>query len=236
MPKLGVNIDHVATLRQARQGRVPEVWRAAKEAEAGGADGITIHLREDRRHIQDWDLGQIRRNCRLPINLEMALDSEIIQIALHFKPEKVCLVPERRRELTTEGGLDILKKQKELGRLIPRLQSKKIEVSLFVNPYPEQIRIAAKLEADAVELHTGRYAEAKGQNQKRELERLKKAVVLARHLGLQVNAGHGLNYQNVFPVARIPGMKELNIGHAIVSRAVFTGMRRAVKEMKRRMQ
>ncbi len=234
--KLGVNIDHIATLRQARRGQTPSPALAACEAKAGGADGITIHLREDRRHIQDDDLPQVRKLCKLPVNLEMALCDEIIEIALKIRPEKVCLVPERRQELTTEGGLDVLSYSEKLQKVVPRFQRKKIKVSLFIDPSPRQIIAAARVGADTVELHTGTYADARGAKKKAELQRIQKAARLAHEMGLKVHAGHGLDYENTKPIAKIPEIEELNIGFSIVSRAVFTGMRQAVRDMKKIMQ
>ena len=232
-PKLGVNIDHVATLRQARGGKVPNPALAAAQAQKGGADGITLHLREDRRHIQDFDLTAVRRACRLPINLEMALDPEIIRIARRFCPEKVCVVPEKRRELTTEGGLDVLSKEKLLRQVIAGMHRKKIQVSLFLDPSLRQIEAASRVGADAVEIHTGAYAHSGSAAGIRELKRIRQAARLAKSLGLRVHAGHGLDYKNVRAIARIPGIEELNIGHSIVCRAVFVGMKQAVREMKR---
>ncbi len=234
MIRLGVNIDHVATVRQARGGKFPDTVQAALEAKKGGAQGITIHLREDRRHIQDSDLGRLKRALRLPLNLEMALHSEIIKIALHSRPEKVCIVPERRREVTTEGGLNVLQKKKRLKKVIPQLIRKGIEVSLFIDPDKKQIRAAQEVGAEVVELHTGAYANADGRKKKSELVRLKRGAIEARRLGLRVNAGHGLDYQNVGPVARLPYIQELNIGHAIVARSIFVGMKQAVQEMKQK--
>ncbi|MBI3306864.1 MAG: pyridoxine 5'-phosphate synthase [Candidatus Omnitrophica bacterium] len=232
MPKLGVNIDHVATLRQARGGKVPSPKLAASEAQKGGADGITLHLREDRRHIQDFDLGEVRKSCSLPLNLEMALHPEIIRIALNFRPEKICIVPERRQEVTTEGGLDAVKNEKILQRVIPQFKKKKIEVSLFIGPSLKQIEMARKTGADAIEIHTGHYANVHKGKHPAELLKIGKAAAFARSLGLLVNAGHGLDYENVSAICCIPGIHELNIGHSIVSRAVFVGMREAVREMK----
>lgn len=234
MPLLGVNIDHVATLRQARGGHVPSPKEAAVEAQKGGADGMTIHLREDRRHIQDFDLPLIKKVCRVPLNLEMALHPEIVEIALKLRPEKVCIVPERRREVTTEGGLDAISNRKILEKVIPRFRAKKIEVSLFLNPSLEQIQLAADLGADAIEIHTGKYADTGGKAHQRELLRIKEAAKHTHSWGLKVNAGHGLNYENVGAIAGIPEVSELNIGHSIVSRAVFVGLREAVREMKLR--
>jgi len=236
MTQLGVNIDHVATLRQVRGGRHPSPALAAKLVQTAGADQITIHLREDRRHIQDHDLFEIRRIVRVPLNLEMALNHEILRIALRARPQKVCVVPERRQELTTEGGLDAAARKKILQRFIPKLHKRNIEVSLFINPVRKQVKAAWQVRADAVELHTGAYANAKGARKKAELNRLRKAAWYAHQLGLQVNAGHGLDYENVKAVARIPEIEELNIGHSIVSRAVFTGLRQAVGKMKKLIQ
>lgn len=233
---LGINIDHIATLREARGGIEPSTLQAVREAVRGGANGITVHLREDRRHIQDHDVYEIKKMCRVPLNLEMALHPEIIRIALKVKPEKVCLVPEKRRELTTEGGLDLTPKQKKLKTVIPQFHQKKIEVSLFIDPDEKQIRIAAEVGADAVEIHTGSYANARGRKKQKELLRIKRGAGLAHQLGLKVHAGHGLNYTNTRAVARIPEITELNIGHSIVSRAVFTGLWEAVSEMKNLMK
>ena len=234
MAKLGVNIDHVATLRQARKGTRPDPLEAAREAVRGGADGITVHLREDRRHIQDSDLRRLKQAVRRPLNLEMALHPEIIRIARKLRPEKACLVPERRQEITTEGGLDAVKNRQILRRVIPSLQSKGIEVSLFIDPEIRQVRSASALEADAVELHTGAYANAGPRKKPAELTRLRRAALEAHRLGLKVNAGHGLDYKNTPAVARLPYIDELNIGHSIVARSVFVGIHRAVQEMKKR--
>lgn len=232
MPKLGVNIDHLATLRQARKEGIPDLAAAVLEAEAGGADGITMHLREDRRHIQDRDLPLVRKACDLPINMEMALHPEIISIALKFRPEKVCMVPEKRQELTTEGGLNVIRKTSLLQRTIPKFHQKKIQVSLFIDPAPDQIKRAAELGADAIEIHTGTYANTKGQSQKRELQRIQHSTKMAKQWGLKVHAGHGLNYQNGEAIARIQEIEELNIGFSIIARSVFVGLKRAVLEMK----
>lgn len=232
MVKLGVNVDHVATLRQARGGTVPDPLLAAREAEKGGADGITMHLREDRRHIQEFDLWRVKRAVRLPLNLEMSAHPEIVRIALRLCPEKVCFVPEKRRELTTEGGLDVAQKKDLLRRLLPKFRAKEIEVSLFIDPDHRQVRTAKAVGAHAVELHTGTYANAKGSRRRSELLRLRKAAIEAHRLGLQVHAGHGLDYENTRAVAKLPYLKELNIGHSIVSRSVVVGMREAVREMK----
>lgn len=231
MIKLGVNVDHVATLREARGGKVPDPVEAALEAEKGGADGITVHLREDRRHIQDSDLWKLKRTLRKPLNLEMALHPEIVKIALKLHPEKCCLVPEKRQELTTEGGLDAAEKKDTLKKVVPRLRKKGIEVSLFIDPEIRQVRTASEVGADTVELHTGTYANAGRRRKVRELARLRRAAIEAHRLGLKVNVGHGLDYENVRSVARLPHICEANIGHSIVSRAVFVGMREAVREM-----
>lgn len=231
---LGVNIDHVATVRQARRGFYPDPAAAAKEAVLGGADQITLHLREDRRHIQDHDLVLVRQSVRVPINLEMALHPAVVKIALAYRPEKACLVPERREELTTEGGLDVSAAEARLRPVIRKLQMEKVSVSLFIAAEAKQIRAAARLGADAVELHTGTYAEAAGAKQKQELSRIKKGARLAKSLGLIVHAGHGLNYKNVGAICRIPEIDEVNIGHSIVARAMMTGMRAAVLEMKKK--
>ncbi|MDD5217319.1 MAG: pyridoxine 5'-phosphate synthase [Candidatus Omnitrophica bacterium] len=234
--KLGVNIDHIATVRQARGGVEPSPFLAALQAQAGGADGITVHLREDRRHIQDHDVTDVQKVIRITLNLEMSLNPGIVKIALKVSPEKVCLVPEKRRELTTEGGLDVCANEKLLKRLMPEFHRRKIEVSLFIDPSKKQIRAAGRVHADTIEIHTGAYANASGARQRREWMRIKRAAKLATQLGLQVNAGHGLNYENVDKIAAIPEIRELNIGHAIVSRALFVGLKTAVREMKQAMR
>jgi pyridoxine 5-phosphate synthase len=233
---LGVNLDHVATLRQARRGTAPDLEMAVQEAEKGGADGITVHLREDRRHIQESDVWMIRRVSLLPLNLEMSLAPDIVQFALKVKPVKVCLVPEKRKELTTEGGLNAVGQMRRLLRVIPKLREKGIEVSLFIAPSLKQLEAARKAGADVVELHTGCFANRKGSAQKKELERLIKASRFAHELGLTVNAGHGLNLENVKAMHRLPYLSEVNIGHSIISRAVFVGLREAVREMKKALQ
>ncbi len=231
--KLGVNIDHVATLRQARGGDEPSVLEAALEAEQGGADSITVHLREDRRHIQDADVFELLEKIYIPLNLEMSVSSEILKVALKVKPPKACLVPEKRKELTTEGGLDLFSKRSPLIRTIDALLAKKIEVSLFIDPVEKQVREAARLGAYAIEIHTGSYANAAGKEKEREFFRVREAARLGRKLGLQVHAGHGLNYENIFPLLAVREILEFNIGHSIVSRAVFVGLSRAVQEMKK---
>lgn len=233
MIRLGVNIDHVATIRQARGGREPDpVWAAAL-AELGGADGITVHLREDRRHIQDRDVRLLRETVQVRLNLEAAAEPGIVAIALEVGPDQVTFVPERRAELTTEGGLDVVGQRDRLAEAVARCRDAGIAVSLFIDPDPAQVAASAELGAVAVELHTGRYAEVpEGAARAAELEALARAgrETVAARMGL--HAGHGLNYQNVADVARIAGMAELNIGHSIVSRAVFVGLERAVREMK----
>jgi pyridoxine 5-phosphate synthase len=233
MPRLGVNIDHVATLRQARGGREPDPVWAAVLCELAGADAITVHLREDRRHIQDRDVRLLRETVRVRLNLEMSVAPEIVTFALQTRPEQVTLVPERRTELTTEGGLDVAGQFDRVAPVVERCRDAGLEVSLFIDPDPAQVEAAHRAGAKAVELHTGRYADAPTpRDQARELGALAiaGAETIARGLGL--HAGHGLNYQNVGPVALIDGMLELNIGHSIVSRAVLVGMDAAIREMK----
>lgn len=230
---LGVNIDHIATVRQARGIRYPDPVQAAIEAEQAGADGITLHLREDRRHIQDHDVRRIRDVLQTRMNLEIAVTEEMLLIGEQVRPEHVCLVPERRQEVTTEGGLDVQGLMASVAPACERLGRTGIEVSLFIDPEPDQITAAVQAGAPVVELHTGAYADAATpEAMALELERLRRCVAFARELGLTVNAGHGLNYQNVEPVAMIAGINELNIGHAIVARALFTGLQPAVREMK----
>lgn len=231
--KLGVNIDHVATLRQARGTPYPSPIEAALLAEAAGADLITLHLREDRRHIQDADVFTLRPLLKTRMNLEMAVTEEMIGIALKVRPQDVCLVPERRQELTTEGGLDVAGQMDRMRDACQRLGAAGIRVSLFIDAEARQLEAARAVGAPIVEIHTGRFAEAEGPLAVEELERIRRAVVRGLDLGLQVNAGHGLHYQNVQAVAAIPGVEELNIGHAIVAQAIFTGWTPAVSEMKR---
>ena len=233
MPRLGVNIDHVATLRQARGGREPDPVWAAAQAELGGADGITVHLREDRRHIQDRDLTVLRETVRTRLNLEIAIDPSVVEIAIKVRPEQVTLVPERRAELTTEGGLDVVGQFDRVAAAVARCRDAGLEVSLFVGPDPAQVEASLRAGAHAVELHTGRYADATTPSeQARELGALAVAGARAVSCGLRLHAGHGLNYQNVGPVALIDDVAELNIGHSIVARAVFAGLERAVRDMK----
>lgn len=233
MIKLGVNIDHVATIRQARRTVEPDPVAAAALCELAGADGITVHLREDRRHIQDRDVEILRKTIRTRLNLEMAVADAIVSCAERVRPDSVCLVPEKREEVTTEGGLNVLGGEREIGRAVERLASAGFIVSIFIDPVEEQIRAAGRCGAAFVELHTGRYADAKtGDDQARELEKLTAMGELAHAAGLRVNAGHGLTYWNVRPALRIPHLEELNIGHSIISRAVLVGLERAVREMR----
>lgn len=229
---LGVNIDHVATLRQARRGQAPSVVQAALVAEQGGADAITIHLREDRRHIQDRDVELLAELIGTRMNLELAVTDEMLTIAEHIRPSDVCLVPERREELTTEGGLDVRGARDRVAEACQRLAASGIRASLFIDPEPDQLAAARDCAAPVVELHTGAYADARGADQLRELARLREAVACGLDLGLVVNAGHGLNYHNVQAVAALEGICELNIGHSIVARSVFVGLEQAVREMK----
>ncbi|NWF52824.1 MAG: pyridoxine 5'-phosphate synthase [Nitrospirae bacterium] len=229
---LGVNVDHVATIRQARRGIEPDPIMAATLAILGGADGITIHLREDRRHIQDRDLKILREVVPVELNLEMASTKEMVGIAINTKPDLVTLVPEKRQELTTEGGLDVKNKRRLIQDVIKKIQDNGMPVSLFINPDHHDITISKEIGTDMVEIHTGMYAEAKGKKQEKELLRIMNAVKHAIDIGLVVNAGHGLNYFNVSKIASIKDIRGLYIGHSIVSRAVLVGMERAVREMK----
>ncbi|EPC03923.1 pyridoxine 5'-phosphate synthase [Litchfieldella anticariensis FP35 = DSM 16096] len=230
---LGVNIDHVATLRQSRGTRYPDPVQAALLAEEAGADGITVHLREDRRHIQERDVRLLQEVLNTRMNLEMAVTEEMIALAEEVCPPHVCLVPEKREELTTEGGLDVVGNREIITMACERLAAAGCEVSLFIDPEPEQIRAAYAVGAPVIELHTGAYAEARGAAARLEHARIAAAAELAGELGLTVNAGHGLNYHNVEAIAAIPGLHELNIGHAIIARALFVGLKEAVAEMKR---
>jgi pyridoxine 5-phosphate synthase len=234
MPELGVNIDHVATVRQARRANEPDpVWAAAL-AELGGADGITLHLREDRRHILDRDLRVLRETVAVKLNLEMACSDEIVAIACQVKPDQVTLVPERREEVTTEGGLDLCAQRNRVAEIVARLRGAGIAVSLFLDPHARQIEAAAGLGAAAVELHTGQYALARSAAEReKELVNLSTEGAHVRRLGMALHGGHGLTYRNVGPVAAIEGMHELNIGHSIVARAIMVGFEPAVREMKR---
>lgn len=230
MLKLGVNIDHIATVRQARLGTEPSPLLGASVCEAAGCFGITAHLREDRRHILDSDIEALVKKVK-NLNMEMAVTDEMIEIALMTKPHSVCLVPEKREELTTEGGLDLIALTEKLTIAIPRFQKNGIIVSLFIDPEEKQIRVASELGADYIELHTGAFANASGKEQDKELDRLIAGAKLAHSLGIKVNAGHGIDYFNVQKIKQIPHLRELNIGHSIIARAIFTGMNDAVTEM-----
>ncbi|MBN1622527.1 MAG: pyridoxine 5'-phosphate synthase [Endomicrobiales bacterium] len=239
MPKLGVNIDHIATIRQARREKEPDIVRAASVCESAGADSITVHLREDRRHIQDEDVRSLKKSIKTKLNLEMSIAKEIVDIAADVKPDYVCLVPEKREELTTEGGLDILSQKDAIASVVEKLKKKGIKVSIFIDPEENQIKAASDIKADCIELHTGAYAGVFKLNPsdknriKQEFLRLEKAGNLACSLGLILNAGHGLDYKNVVPVAKIKGMNELNIGFSIIAHAAFVGLKAAVKEMRK---
>jgi len=242
--RLGVNIDHVATLRQARYATMPESKNAEPDpvaiagiCERAGAHGITVHLRADRRHIQDRDIERLRENIVTKLNFEMGNTPEIVDIALRIQPDEVCLVPEKRQEVTTEGGLDLVANQKELSGTLKRLHSAGVRISMFIDPAPEQVDAAAALGADIVELHTGKLANAYSEKiVQQELERLRDAAIRAAKAKLQVNAGHGINYRNIALIHKIPHLVELNIGHAIVSRALLAGFENAVREMLALMQ
>jgi pyridoxine 5-phosphate synthase len=231
VPKLHVNVDHVATLRQARRESFPDPVEWALAAERAGAEGITCHLRKDRRHIQDDDVKRLRARIATRLNLESSLERDIVDFACRIRPDAVCLVPEDRREVTTEGGLDVIAERSRLSRAVPLLARRGAEVSLFVDPDLVQIAAAAEVGAHFVELHTGRYANAKGTKRRHEFARLRTAAVFAREHGLRVNAGHGLDYDNVSPVAALPHVEELNIGFAIVARALDVGVAEAVRRM-----
>ena len=232
MAKLGLNIDHVATVRQARGGMEPDPVTAAAIGEMAGAEGITIHLREDRRHIQDRDLEILRKTVKTKLNLEMAATQEMVRIALNVKPDQVTLVPEKRQELTTEGGLDVILNLKSVTDAVKRLRDGGIVTSLFVDPHQEQVKAANKSGADYIEIHTGAYADAETwKEREHELEAIDTAIKLARKVGMGVNAGHGLNYVNIKAIAALGGIEEYNIGHSIMARAMLTGMDRAVRDM-----
>lgn len=233
MIRLGVNVDHVATLRQVRKGQTsyPDVLEMVNECISGGADQITIHLREDRRHIQLADLILLSQKCKVDLNLEMALTNEMVKLANRYKPEWCCFVPEKRQELTTEGGLNLKINQKSLARDIVKLQSRGVEISLFLDPDLEQVKIAHQLGADAIEFHTGSWVLARGQRKVKEWQRLKKAAVLCHHLGLRVHAGHGLDFEHAKKIRDLPFLKEVNIGHFLVCEALKMGLKQAVKKM-----
>lgn len=237
MPTLGVNIDHVATIRQARKTVEPDPVAAAVLVELAGADGITVHLREDRRHMQDRDVTLLRQTVRTHLNLEMAATDEMVAIALTLRPDYVTLVPERRQEVTTEGGLDIVGQKDRMAEVVTQLQGAGIPVSLFIDAEPTQIDASVAVGAQLIELHTGRYADAANDSTRaQELAHLATGCEQAIAAGLRVNAGHGLTYWNVYPIGQLPGMEELNIGHSIISRAVLVGIDRAVREMQQAIQ
>ncbi len=229
---LGVNVDHVATLRQARRGRYPDPVHAALAAETAGADSITLHLREDRRHIQDHDVRSLRGLLQTRMNLELAVTDEMLAIAAEVRPADCCFVPERRQEITTEGGLDVAARAAHVRDATAQLRQAGVRVALFIDPDARQVEAAAHAGAPVIELHTGAYAEAAGSHQATELERLRAAARLGASLGLEVHAGHGLNYRNVRPVAALPEIVELNIGHALIAHALYVGLAAAVREMK----
>ena len=232
MIRLGVNVDHVATVRQARLAKLPDPVEAALLAEKAGANGITVHLREDRRHIQEHDVRRLMERAKTKVNLEMAMTPEMVRLAAKLRPQDVCFVPEKRRELTTEGGLNVVAQKRKIMDAVARLQSRGVEVSLFVDPDQEQIECAQETGAYGIELHTGSYCNAVGAKRERELRKIIAGAQLARRLGLEVHGGHGLDYDNVLPIAAIPEIVELNIGHSIIARAVLVGMQQAVREMK----
>jgi pyridoxine 5-phosphate synthase len=234
--RLGVNIDHVATVRNARGAGYPDPVRAALIAAEAGADGITAHLREDRRHITDEDIARLSAELPVPLNLEMAATEEMLAIALKHRPHAACIVPERREERTTEGGLDAAGQHNHLAYFVERLGAANIRVSLFVEPEPEQIAAAIRLGAPVVEFHTGRYAHLSGEEQAAELKRLADAAALATKNGIEPHAGHGLTFDNVVPVAAIPQVRELNIGHFLVGEAIFTGLEASVRRMRELME
>jgi len=233
MVKLGVNVDHVATVREARGISEPDPVAAAVLAELGGADGITVHLREDHRHIRERDVRLLKETIKTRLNLELALAPEILDFALEIKPYTATFVPEKREELTTEGGLDVITHRAKLEPVIRKFQDAGIVVSLFIDPDPDQIEVSAEIGAEFIEIHTGRYCDAKSEEElKKEFSLIDLACVTASNLGLRINAGHGLNYRNVVPIAKLPGIEELNIGHSIIAHAVYVGLERAVREMK----
>ncbi len=233
MPRLHVNVDHVATLRQARRETLPDPVEWALRAEKAGAEGITAHLRKDRRHIQDDDVKRLRKKITTRFNFEMSLDAEIVAIALKLRPEAVCIVPENRAEVTTEGGLDVVREARRLCAVVPTLTRRGAEVSLFIDPDLRHVEAAYEVGAEFVEFHTGSYARASGRARAKELARLRAAAEHAHAIGLRVNAGHGLDYDNVEPIAALPHVEELNIGFAIVARAIFDGLEDAVSDMAR---
>jgi pyridoxine 5-phosphate synthase len=234
VPKLGVNIDHIATIRQARREKFPDPVKAALVCEAAGADSIVCHLRQDRRHIQDRDVFRLRESLKTKFNLEMSTEDEIVKMAIKVKPDQATLVPEKREELTTEGGLDVVMYKNKIAKVFNALSKNGILVSLFIDPVKKQIKAARDIEVPYIEIHTGQYANAKNTvNRRRELKRIKEAALYADELGLGVNAGHGLDYDNVGPIVQIPVIEELNIGFSIIAESVFIGLGEAVRKMKR---
>jgi pyridoxine 5-phosphate synthase len=233
MIRLGVNVDHVATLRQARRGEVPDPVKAALLAEQAGAEGITVHLREDRRHIQERDVELLRAGVKTKLNLEMAVTPAMVVYAQRVRPDDACFVPEKREELTTEGGLDVVGHKTKIAEAVQRLQGNGIRVSLFIDPEKAQIETAREVGARGIEIHTGTYCNATGAAREKELAAVIAGARLARSLGLEVHGGHGLNYENVSPIAHIPEIVELNIGHSIIARAIMVGLEQAVRDMKR---
>lgn len=234
--RLGVNIDHVATLRNARGGVHPCPIAAAKLAKKAGADGITAHLREDRRHIRDADIIAIKKEIKLPLNFEMAATDEMLKIALKVVPHAVCLVPEKRHEITTEGGLDVISNQKKLAEFIKKLHTKKIRVSLFIDANLSQVLAAAKVGADIVEIHTGKYCHQKGNAKKAEFKIIKEVIAYASELGLECHAGHGLDFKTAKEISKIPQIVELNIGHFLIGESIFIGLEAAIKKMKKQIK
>ena len=232
MIRLGVNVDHVATVRQARQTDVPDPVEAALLAETAGADGITVHLREDRRHVQERDVQLLRERVQTKVNLEMAVTPAMVAFAENLRPDDACFVPEKREELTTEGGLDVASHRQKIREAVQRLQNIGVRVSLFIDPEPKQIEASRGVEADAVEIHTGSYCNAVGIERDKQLQAIVEAAKISQSLGLEVHGGHGLNYANVLPIVKISEMVELNIGHSIIARAVIVGITQAVREMK----
>jgi pyridoxine 5-phosphate synthase len=232
MIRLGVNVDHVATLRQARRIDIPDPLEAALLAEAAGAGGITAHLREDRRHVQDRDIERLRERIATKLNLEMAVTPAMVAFAETIRPDDACFVPEKREELTTEGGLDVVTQKAKIADAVARLQGRGICVNLFIDPDEAQIRCASDIAAHGIEIHTGGYCNLQGAAREQELHAIVRAAKLARSLGLEVHGGHGLNLENVLPIARIPEIVELNIGHSIIARAIMVGIGAAVREMK----
>ena len=232
MIRLGVNVDHVATVRQARMAQLPDPVEAALLAEKAGANGITVHLREDRRHIQEHDVRRLMERGKTKVNLEMAVTPAMVRFAENLRPQDACFVPEKRQELTTEGGLNVIAHKRKIKDAVVRLQARGIQVALFIDPVKEQIECAKETGAHGIEIHTGTYCNATGAKRERELRKIVAGAQLAKRLGLEVHGGHGLDYENVLPIAGIPEIVELNIGHSIIARAVIVGIQQAVREMK----